>query len=158
MDATKLLKHMSWANQQILGSVSKLPDTALDAYSVNPEWQVREILRHITSSASWYGFRLLKASGATEAELSAIHEKLETLNNAPKNAEDIPFFLDALLAADRILLEQSHLPEGEVRREFEGKTIVRSRSTVLSQAIHHATEHRAQLVDALEYGVTRPSI
>ena len=27
---------------------------------------------------------------------------------------------------------------------------MRARSTVLSQAVHHATEHRAQLVAALE--------
>jgi uncharacterized damage-inducible protein DinB len=150
MDAAKLFKHMSWANQQILGSILNLPETALDAYSVNPEWKVREILRHIASSASWYGFRLLKAGGSSQEELSIVHAKLEALNNPPDTIADLPKFLTALLEADRILLEQSLLPEGEVIRESEGVTIVRARTTVLAQAVHHATEHRAQLVDALE--------
>jgi uncharacterized damage-inducible protein DinB len=150
MDATKLFKHMAWANQEILGSVSKLPDAALDAFNVNPEWQVREILRHIASSASWYGFRLLKAAGSSQEELSLIYAKLESLNNPPKTMAEVSVFLAALSEADKILFEQSLLPEGEVIRESEGVTIVRARSTVLAQAVHHATEHRAQLVDALE--------
>jgi len=32
----------------------------------------------------------------------------------------------------------------------EGQLIQRWRSTILSQAIHHATEHRAQIASALE--------
>lgn len=150
MEATKLFRHMAWANQEIIGALSHLPNEALDAFSVNPQWTAREILRHITSSASWYGFRLMKAAGASESELSAVHAKLETLNDGPKTVEDIAFFLRALAEADSILLDQSLLPEGEVIRHSEGQTIVRARSTVLAQAIHHATEHRAQLVGALE--------
>ena len=33
---------------------------------------------------------------------------------------------------------------------FEDKLVKRWRSTILSQAIHHATEHRAQIASALE--------
>ena len=150
MDATKIFKHMAWANQQVIGAVATLPNEALDAYAVNPEWTVREILRHIASSASWYGFRLMKAAGVPESELNAVNAKLEELNMGPKTTADVQAFLVALADADAVLLEQSHLPEGDVIRESEGKTIVRARSTVLAQSIHHATEHRAQLVDALE--------
>ena len=41
----------------------------------------------------------------------------------------------------------------DVQLEFEnysGKLVKRWRSTILSQAIHHATEHRAQIASALE--------
>jgi uncharacterized damage-inducible protein DinB len=41
----------------------------------------------------------------------------------------------------------------EVQIEFlnyEDKLVKRWRSTILSQAIHHATEHRAQIAAALE--------
>jgi uncharacterized damage-inducible protein DinB len=34
--------------------------------------------------------------------------------------------------------------------DYEEKLVKRWRSTILSQAIHHATEHRAQLAAALE--------
>lgn len=150
MEATKLFKHMAWANQEIIGAVAKLPNEALDAYAVNPEWTAREILRHIASSASWYGFRLMKAAGASEVTLNTLYAKMEALNVGPATTADIQAFLDALAEADAILLEQSLLPEGEVIRTVEGKTVIRARSTVLTQSIHHATEHRAQLVDALE--------
>ncbi len=33
---------------------------------------------------------------------------------------------------------------------YSGKLVKRWRSTILSQAIHHATEHRAQIASALE--------
>jgi len=33
---------------------------------------------------------------------------------------------------------------------YENKLVKRWRSTILSQAIHHATEHRAQIASALE--------
>ena len=150
MEATKLFNHMAWANQEIIGKVATMPEAALDAYVVNPEWPAREIIRHIASSASWYGFRLMKAAGAPEVELNTVYARLEELYAQPQTIADIQFFLDALKDADAILLAQSLLPDGEVIREDNGKTIVRARSTVLSQSIHHATEHRAQLVAALE--------
>jgi uncharacterized damage-inducible protein DinB len=34
--------------------------------------------------------------------------------------------------------------------QVDGATVTRARSTIISQAIHHATEHRAQLISALE--------
>jgi uncharacterized damage-inducible protein DinB len=41
----------------------------------------------------------------------------------------------------------------DIQLEFvnaEGEQVKRWRSTILSQAIHHATEHRAQIASALE--------
>ena len=49
---------MAWANQQIYGQISKLPDEALTAFVTNEEWTVSEILFHITRSANGYGCRL----------------------------------------------------------------------------------------------------
>jgi uncharacterized damage-inducible protein DinB len=64
--------------------------------------------------------------------------------------KDLQIVIDRLAAADSVLLDAAFLPEGTVVREWEGKTIIRARSTIISQAVHHATEHRAQLVSALE--------
>jgi uncharacterized damage-inducible protein DinB len=150
MDMEKILKHMAWANHHILTKVSELPDVALDAYLVNPEWTVREIARHIASSATWYGWRLLDKSNFTEIETAAWQEKLDGSEIQPVKMADLQIVIDRLKAADEVLLNEAALPEGVVVREWEGKTIVRARSTVISQAVHHATEHRAQLVAALE--------
>jgi uncharacterized damage-inducible protein DinB len=150
MDASKLLKHMAWANQEILSKVAELPDEALDAYLVNPEWTVREIARHIASSATWYGWRLLDKSNFSEADSSRWQEILDETEIPAATSAEINKVMERLRKADQILLEESRFPEGEVKREWKGEIIVRKRSTILSQAIHHATEHRAQLVAALE--------
>ena len=150
MDAEKLFKHMAWANSEILKKVAELPDEALDAYAVNPEWTVREIARHIVSSATWYGWRLLDWKNFTEAESVNWQEKLDVTEEKPANAEELKKLIERLGEADSVLLEAAAQPEGVVHREVDGELITRARSTIISQAIHHATEHRAQLVSALE--------
>lgn len=150
MDIEKLLSHMAWANQGILGKVQELPDEALDAYIVNPEWTVREISRHIASSATWYGWRLLDKSNFSEADNARWQEILNETEIPATTSAEIKKVIERLRKADHILLEESQFPEGDVKREWKGEIIVRKRSTILSQAIHHATEHRAQLVSALE--------
>ena len=64
--------------------------------------------------------------------------------------QDINYVLEVLRSSDVLLLEQSRLPDADVPREFRGEQQVFKRSTILSQAVHHATEHRAQAVAALE--------
>ena len=85
---------------------------------------------------------LCKATGCTDAEAIVTAEF--------KDAQDIPALLAKMLEADAVLLAASRELEGTIERVVDGKTIIRARSTVLSQSIHHATEHRAQLVSALE--------
>ena len=150
MDAEKLLKHMAWANHEIFSKVAELDDKALDTYAVNPEWTVREITRHIASSATWYGWRLLDKSSWSGEEHALWQAKLDETEVPAVAIKDLHIVIDRLAAADEVLLQAARLPEGTVIREWEGKTIIRARSTIISQAIHHATEHRAQLVSALE--------
>ena len=142
---------MAWANEGILTKVSELPDEALDSYVVNPEWTAREIARHIASSATWYGWRLLDKSGFTEEDNQMWQKKLDLTEIPPATSNDVLTTIAYAKAADSVLLEAARQPEGDVEREWKGAIIIRKRSTILSQAVHHATEHRAQLVSALEY-------
>ena len=150
MNADKLLKHMAWANKEILTKVADLPDEALDSYLVNSEWTVREIVRHICSSATWYGYRLLDKEQWSQADHDVWNAKLADTEIQPARSADVLTVVAKLELADAELLRASQEPEGVVLREVEGKMISRARSTVISQSIHHATEHRAQLVAALE--------
>ncbi len=142
---------MAWANERILSKVSELPDEALNSYVVNPEWTAREITRHIASSATWYGWRLLDKSGFTEVDNQMWQKKLDQTEIPPATSKDVLTTIAYAKAADSVLLEAARQPEGDVEREWKGAIIIRKRSTILSQAVHHATEHRAQLVSALEY-------
>jgi uncharacterized damage-inducible protein DinB len=150
MDMEKILKHMAWANQEIIGAINTLPKESLDAYAVNPEWTVGNILRHIGSASNWYVWRLLDRANFTEAEKTFWDARLKDADEEAPLMEDISNVLGILKDSDRWLLEESRKPEGEIIRDFKGESIVITRSTILAQAVHHATEHRAQAVAALE--------
>jgi len=133
----RILKHMAWANQEIFGKVSKLEDQALQAFITDSNWKVGEILFHITESADWYGYRLTGVSAE------------ETM--PPKNMQELSILQSKLATYDARLLKLAEDADADVILKREEGDIKRKRSTILSQAIHHATEHRAQAVAALEF-------
>lgn len=148
----KMLKHMAWANSQVLSRIVALTDEALDAYVTNPAWTVREITSHLVRSAHFYGYRLqMKSLQDLEEGEEKRNRYLDREYNLGKSA-DVATLVTALSEADATLLQESRFDDGIVYREVEGKIIERSRSTIIFQAVHHATEHRAQLVSALESG------
>ena len=147
----KILKHMAWANQEIIGEINKLPKEALDAYAVNPEWTVGKILGHIGSASNWYVWRLLDRNSFTPEQEAFWEARLKDADEEAPLMQEISNVLAILKDSDAWLLEQSRLPDADVPREFRGEQHVFKRSTILSQAVHHATEHRAQAVSALEH-------
>lgn len=150
MEMEKILKHMAWANQEIIGKIGELPKEALDAYAVNPEWTVGTIVRHIASASNWYVWRLLDKSTFTAEDEAYWDARLKDDDEESPKMQDINYLLEVLRSSDAMLLQQSRLPDADVPREFRGEQHVFKRSTILSQAVHHATEHRAQAVSALE--------
>jgi uncharacterized damage-inducible protein DinB len=150
MDMERILKHMAWANQEIIGKIAELPKEALDAYVVNPEWTVGTIVRHIGSASNWYVWRLIDREAFTADEKTYWDLRLVDGDEASPKMQDISYVLEVLRDSDAKLLEQSRFPDADVPREFRGEQHVFKRSTILSQTVHHATEHRAQAVAALE--------
>lgn len=135
MDRT--LRHMSWANQQIYAACSKLPEEALNAYLVNSEWTARRLLQHIVSGSDWYVFCLGIAPW----------NDIPT----PRAIADISALAVTLAKCDSQILSVAELEDEELTF-VEGDTETKVfRSTLLSEAAMHATEHRAQLIDALEF-------
>jgi uncharacterized damage-inducible protein DinB len=132
----QILKHMAWANQGVYSQIATLPDEALNAYATNPEWHVGEILRHIASSADWYGYRL---TGRQYEEF-----------DAPTTMAGLKEIAAKLVRFDADLLEYSKDSDADVQVNRDGVITIWKRSTIISQAVHHATEHRAQAVSALE--------
>jgi uncharacterized damage-inducible protein DinB len=52
---------------------------------------------------------------------------------------------------DKALLDCVNFDDIQIElKNYEDKIVKRWRSTILSQSIHHATEHRAQIASALE--------
>lgn len=142
ISSERLVRHMIWANQRVFAAVQTLPDQALDSFIVNSEWTARHILQHIVSGADWFSYRL------TNADWSDI--------KLPQTMSDVAPLAKQLDRLDRVVLSASHEPDAEISQSIEGKEVTRLRSTMVSQAIHHATEHRAQLIDALEFRGYKP--
>lgn len=133
------LRHMAWANQEVFNAVAKLPDDALQAYISNPEWTVGNILSHICSGATWYVHRLEIDDWIDIPEVHSANDVLQ---------------LAALISQlDEKLIQAASQEDRELTYTYEdtGKVVKRWFSTILTQAVHHATEHRAQLVDALDF-------
>jgi len=70
---------------------------------------------------------------------------------SPATSADLDELARRCAEFDERLRVLATMPEGMTTYVREGKTIVRARSTILGQSIHHATEHRAQIADILTF-------
>jgi uncharacterized damage-inducible protein DinB len=134
---------MAWANQQTIKHLQGLPQEALRSFATNPEWFVAEILHHIVDAGDHYAYRISGVAVLTKPGEPRIAD-VETL-------ADLERIKDQAAKVDAALFECAKLDD--IQLEFKnnsGNLVKRWRSTILSQSIHHATEHRAQLAAALE--------
>jgi uncharacterized damage-inducible protein DinB len=139
----RLLLHMEWANQKTITHLQSLPEESLKAFATNPEWHAAEIIYHIIDSADHYAYRISGIPALTQPGEPCIDEV--------KVIADLARLKEQAAIVDKALLDCVKLDD--IQLEFvnnEEKSVKRWRSTILSQAIHHATEHRAQLASALE--------
>ena len=134
----RLFRHMAWANQSLLEQLQRMPSESLALTSENKEWSVAVIAEHFVRSA---GFYVSRVRG----------EALPTDFKTPSTREDLLGLAQRCAAFDDQLRELARMPEATTTYQREGKTIVRARSTILGQSIHHATEHRAQIADILSF-------
>ena len=137
----RLLKHMAWANQETIKHLQALPEESLKAYATNSEWFVAEILHHIVEAADNYAFRISGKRPDVPGESIQLPAGVADLELLSKQALEIDAALLGCMKLEDIQLEYTN---------YSGNLVKRWRSTILSQAIHHATEHRAQIASALE--------
>jgi uncharacterized damage-inducible protein DinB len=139
----RMLAHMAWANQKTIAHLQTLPEDSLAAFATNSEWHVAEIIHHIVDSADHYAFRISGAIALTKPGDPCIEDVLAIA--------DLARVKEQAAIVDKALLECVKLDDIQIEfKNYSDKMVKRWRSTILSQAIHHATEHRAQLASALE--------
>jgi uncharacterized damage-inducible protein DinB len=138
----RLLRHMAWANQETIKHLQTLPEESLKAYATNPEWFVAEIAHHIVDSADHYVLSITGEPAITKAGDPCIAD-IESIADLARLAEQAALVDARLVAA-------ADLEDTWLDLENDNGKFQRLRSTVLSQAIHHATEHRAHIASALE--------
>lgn len=131
----RLLRHMAWANASLIAKLAELPDESLALAAPRNEWAAGRILDHLVNAAGGYANRL---EGKPRMEPPAPTTTIAQLAGLAARCADY----------DARLLARAALPEGTAAYAGADQ-IPRARSTVLGQAIHHATEHRAQIAGAL---------
>jgi uncharacterized damage-inducible protein DinB len=129
----RLLRHMAWANAALFTRLAELPDATLALASPRNEWTVSMILEHIVAAAGGYAARL---EGVPRPDSAG----------PPTSVTEVAALAAQCAAYDARLRAQGAAPDRPV--EYPGKAR-RARSTIIGQAIHHATEHRAQIAGAL---------
>jgi uncharacterized damage-inducible protein DinB len=145
----RLLAHMAWANAKTITHLQTLPEEALSAYATNPEWHAAEIIHHIVDSGDHYAFRISGIPALTQPDDPCIDDV--------KEIADLARLKEQAAIVDKALLDCADLDDIQIEfKNYEDKLVKRWRSTILSQSIHHATEHRAQLASALEAKEFKP--
>ena len=134
----RTLEHMAWANSQMLTVLAALPVDALAYTSPGSEWSVGAITHHLVTAAENYAQRLHGEPRAEKREL-------------PTTAADLQVLAAALVVADAKLRAGAQLPGDEILTwiSFSGEELSVPRWVLVNQAVHHATEHRAQIAGAL---------
>ena len=134
----RTLEHMAWANTQLFTVLSALPAESLAYTSPGSEWSVGAIAHHLATAAENYAQRLHGEPRAEKREL-------------PTTAADLQALASALAIADAKLRAGAQLPGDEILTwiSFSGEELSVPRWVLVNQAVHHATEHRAQIAGAL---------
>ena len=133
-----LCRHMAWANQEIYKEVQKLDKEVLDYSIIDPEWTVKNIMIHIVGAAHLYGGRLNKEPFSKF-----------TLEN-PESSEVVNELLEHLERLDSKFIKNAQMEDEEITFTTSKGERSAMASTILSQMIFHAAEHRAQIVAALD--------
>jgi uncharacterized damage-inducible protein DinB len=126
---------MAWANASLIASLAELPDSALALAAPRNEWSAASILAHLVSAAGGYASRLERVPRPPDTE-------------PPMSVRQLDEIAARCAAIDVRLRAQAGLPDELVPHPHPERP-ARARSTILAQAIHHATEHRAQIAGAL---------
>ena len=136
IDITRGLRHMAWANDRFYEQLAALPPQALTARYAPDAWSVGRLAAHIPNGADWYRFCL---TGTAWTDLTDLAE-----------AGDIEGLRVFLVQADADLLAEAVKDDALLTFMDEDGERSALRSTLLTQAIVHAAEHRAHIATALE--------
>ncbi len=131
----RVLRHMAWANAELIARLQTLDDPTLGLASPRNEWTVAMILDHLVIAAARY-----------TARLEGVERPTDTV--PPATIAELAGIAAACATFDARIRAQATLPD-ELVGHPSFPSGPRARSTVIGQAIHHATEHRAQIAAAL---------
>jgi uncharacterized damage-inducible protein DinB len=144
---TTLFSHNLWANLRLLERCAELTPEQLGASIPGSRGSIRDTLEHITSSERAYFSRIStgqRYGGPDDAPQMPIAEMTETLRTT---GEGLIEWATKVRAEDTVLLD------------WDGTQREVPKTTILTQVINHATEHREQVKAIMtELGIEPPDL
>jgi uncharacterized damage-inducible protein DinB len=144
----EIFRHHAWANERLVEACASLRPDELDLTAPGTYGSIRDTVVHLLA--------------AEERFLALLGEQLD---GVPLREHDGSPDLDELRrrakrSGDRLVLVAGRASGGAlVRGEWRGEPYAIPVSILLTQAISHASEHRAQVATALgAHGITPPAL
>lgn len=134
-----LARHNAWANGQVLAYCQSIDEATLNATVPGTYGTIIESLRHIVASESSYIYRLAGFPPGHDWR----EDRAVGLDVLAERADALATALEQFLATD-----WDEERPGEARGD-EGELYTVPAAIFLTQAIHHANEHRAHICTIL---------
>jgi uncharacterized damage-inducible protein DinB len=142
----RLFEHHRWANLRLVDACRDLTDAQLDATVAGTYGSIRDTLMHVAGAEQRYLHRLVDRT-------PTFHER--------DGWPGIDVLKDALDVTGQICIAFADAEQEDALLEtvYQGKPVTLQRSTILVQAITHATEHRSQIATILTHqGIEPPDV
>lgn len=144
---TNLFRHNQWANLRLLEACAELDDQQMQASIPGSQGTIRDTLEHITTAELSYfaristGQRWQRPEDWTPMTLEAMTESLRV------TGEGLVEWAGKVQAGDTVMLD------------WDGTPRQVPKSTILTQVINHATEHREQVKATMtDLGIEPPDL
>src|SRR5829696_6528227 len=121
----RLLRHMAWANAQLVARLAEQPVEALALTAPRNEWSAGRILAHLLNAAQGYASRMEGVPRPSDVETPTSAAELAELG---ASLADVDARLRMQATEPDVLIRHPKRPD---EQDF--------RSTILGQSIHHAT-------------------
>ncbi|MCX6429885.1 MAG: hypothetical protein NTX12_02760 [Actinobacteria bacterium] len=132
----RAFRHMAWANSEMLKVLGSLTDEEVNLSAWNPDRTVAKIAHHIIVAEG----RLISRATGSQAPQE---------DDPPSTAAGVYALFPIFEERDAKILSLVDLPEEIHKFKRFGMESEFLTSTILVQAFHHASEHRAQISDIL---------
>ena len=130
------LRHLRWADDAFFAALQARPAQVLAASATASSWTVGQLARHIVEGAQWYRY-CLTTTPWTDLDL-------------PTDQAGVLALRTELTSVNGVLVTEAAVPDARVTFADEHGEASAWRSTILTQAMLHSIEHRAQIAVALE--------
>ena len=144
---TTLFRHNRWANVRILERCAGLTDEQLDATIVGAYGSIRDTLQHIVTAERSYFSRISTGQPYRRPEDAPPLTLAEMTESVRTSGSGLIEWAPKVQAGDTVQVN------------WEGAPRDVPKTILLTQAINHATEHRAQIMAILtQLGIQPPDL